>query len=187
MPQPRLVEADRIPPQPWRNGGGATRELYAWPPQGDWRLRVSLADIERDGPFSAFPGVRRHFAVLEGAGVELQFDGRWQRQTRDMPPLAFDGALAPDCRLVAGATRDLNLMCRGMAGEMLPAEVGACPRRDWPRRALFCGGVASLRVGTETLSLAPRSLLLELPADAELLAGEQAYWIVWDEAPLSPS
>ena len=185
--QPTLVEADRIPPQPWRNGGGATRELFVWPPQGDWRLRISLADIERDGPFSAFLGVQRHFAVLEGAGVELQFDGRWQRQTRDAPPLAFDGAQAPDCRLIDGATRDLNLMCRGLHGTLLSAAAGSAPPRDGPRRALFCGGAATLRLGTETLSLSPRSLLLDLPADAELLDGDPAFWIVWDEAALSPS
>ena len=60
------------PPQPWRNGGGVTRELLAWPQAADWRLRVSVADIERDGPFSPFPGVDRWFAVIEGDGVELR-------------------------------------------------------------------------------------------------------------------
>ena len=60
------------PPQPWRNGGGVTRELLAWPDGGDWRVRVSVADIDADGPFSAFPGVERWFAVLEGAGVALR-------------------------------------------------------------------------------------------------------------------
>ena len=113
--QPTLVEADRIPPQPWRNGGGATRELFVWPPQGDWRLRISLADIERDGPFSAFPGVQRHFAVVEGAGVVLTLAGRTHTVTAGGDPIAFDGALAPGCRLVDGPTRDLNLMLQGGA------------------------------------------------------------------------
>jgi environmental stress-induced protein Ves len=34
-------------------------------------VRLSVADIERDGPFSAFAGLIRWFAVLSGAGVLL--------------------------------------------------------------------------------------------------------------------
>ena len=52
---------------PWRNGGGVTRELLrlaARPATGS--VRVSVADIEADGPFSPFPGVERWFAVLRG-------------------------------------------------------------------------------------------------------------------------
>ena len=58
-------------PQAWRNGGGSTRELLAWPAGADWRVRVSVAEIGADGPFSAFDGVERWFAVLSGAGVVL--------------------------------------------------------------------------------------------------------------------
>ena len=67
----RLVDLAATAPQPWRNGGGLTRELLAWPGSGDWVLRVSVADIEADGPFSAFPGIDRWFTVLSGAGVRL--------------------------------------------------------------------------------------------------------------------
>jgi environmental stress-induced protein Ves len=41
---------------PWKNGGGVTRELLAWPGGGDWQVRISVAEIEADGPFSSFPG-----------------------------------------------------------------------------------------------------------------------------------
>ena len=44
-----------VPAQAWRNGGGTMRELLAWPDASDWQLRVSVAEIEADGPFSAFP------------------------------------------------------------------------------------------------------------------------------------
>jgi environmental stress-induced protein Ves len=50
--------------QTWRNGGGSTRELLAWPEATDWQARISVAEITRDGPFSAFAGVQRWFAVL---------------------------------------------------------------------------------------------------------------------------
>ena len=62
----RLVPGERVAAR-WRNGGGRTRELLAWPDAADWKVRVSVADVESDGPFSAFPGVQRWFAVLEGA------------------------------------------------------------------------------------------------------------------------
>lgn len=116
---PHLVELSKSTPQPWRNGGGVTRELLAWPPGSgaDWLVRVSVADIDRDGPFSPFPGVQRCFAVLEGAGVVLDFAGLEQPMTTLSAPLNFNGAAAPACRLVDGPTRDLNLMGQHSAGE----------------------------------------------------------------------
>jgi environmental stress-induced protein Ves len=52
----KTVRLADCPFVPWRNGGGRTRELLAWPSAEDWQLRVSVAEIEADGPFSAFPG-----------------------------------------------------------------------------------------------------------------------------------
>ena len=112
----RILRIDDAPAQPWKNGGGVTRELLVWPAGGDWQWRVSVADIEADGPFSAFPGVERWFTVLKGAGVELTVDGQAHRLTRASPPLRFDGGAATHCRLLDGPTRDLNLMLRGARG-----------------------------------------------------------------------
>mgnify|MGYP000415291841 CR=1 FL=1 len=47
-----VVAVERMAPQPWRNGGGFTRELLAWPSADDWQLRISVAEIARDGAFS---------------------------------------------------------------------------------------------------------------------------------------
>lgn len=105
-----LVTLDEVKPTPWRNGGGVTRELLAWPQSGEWKLRISIADVTADGPFSAFPGIERWFAVLEGEGVALAIGGGTQRLTPRSPPLCFDGGLQADCRLLGGATRDFNLM-----------------------------------------------------------------------------
>ena len=110
----KLVTLDLIAPQPWKNGGGSTRELLAWPGTADWQLRVSVADIAQDGPFSPYPGVERWFAVLEGAGVRLAWPGGHERRlTPRDPALRFAGEPAPHCHLLAGPTRDLNLMLRG--------------------------------------------------------------------------
>ena len=80
-----IVDPARIAKTPWKNGGGVTRELLTWPVADDWRVRVSIADVERDGRFSSFPGVRRWFAVLEGEGVRLRIGSStmcWMRSPR---------------------------------------------------------------------------------------------------------
>ena len=132
---PNLVTVADTPPQPWRNGGGSTRELLAWPSPQDWRLRLSVADIDADGPFSIFDGVQRWFAVLQGAGVALTIDGLLHRQCLEDPPLHFDGAARTDCRLLDGPTRDLNLMLRGGPGGLLPAR----PGQAWQPPGSVCG------------------------------------------------
>jgi environmental stress-induced protein Ves len=119
----RLVAASDVAPQPWKNGGGVTRELLRLPCAAgladDWGLRISVADIDADGPFSPFPGITRWFAVIAGAGVRLSWPGRAPLALRrDEPPLRFDGADAPDCHLIAGATRDLNVMVRADWGHV---------------------------------------------------------------------
>lgn len=158
-----VVELASIAPQPWRNGGGVTRELLAWPPGSgaDWQLRVSVADIERDGPFSAYPGVQRCFAVLEGAGVILRFGGAEHTLHGASPPLAFDGAAAPCCRLVGGPTRDLNLMVQAASGRAAMSTVGAAPEAAGPARwrGLYTAQALQLVVGAgRPLALRPHSL-----------------------------
>lgn len=109
------VEIDAIAPQPWRNGGGLTREVAAWPPGAaafDWR--VSVAEIDADGPFSGFPGLSRHIALLRGAGLRLRDGAGGPEHRLDAlgALFAFDGASAVRATLPGGPVRVLNLMCR---------------------------------------------------------------------------
>jgi environmental stress-induced protein Ves len=131
-----IIEVDAVPPQPWKNGGGWTRELLRWPAAGNWRLRISLADIEADGPFSAFPGVTRWFAVLEGEGVALEFAGTRRELRPGDAPIRFEGAAAPRCTLLRGPTRDINLMLAGVDGALLAARAGD-PAPRWSAVAFF--------------------------------------------------
>lgn len=104
------------PRRPWKNGGGETRELAVAPPGAgldDFDWRISCAQVASGGPFSAFPGVDRSLAVLEGAGLRLDFaGGEAHALTADCAPLAFAGERAVEATLPAGPVGDFNLMTR---------------------------------------------------------------------------
>ena len=171
-----------VPPQAWRNGGGQTRELLGWPAGADWRLRISLADIESDGPFSAFPGVQRWFAVIEGAGVVLALAAGERRLTAASDPLCFDGADAPGCRLIDGPTRDLNLMLRGGArGRMIRVVNDSDWHEPWPWRACFTSGAARWSGGAgRGVDLGPNTLLGGVgSAPCRLVAADPAAPMFW--------
>lgn len=97
----------------WRNGGGWTREILREPSQGDWQWRASVAEVGRDGPFSAFPGCDREIVLLAGQGMTLVFDdGRTHALVPPHGRLRFPGEHAPHARLVEGPTVDFNLIWR---------------------------------------------------------------------------
>lgn len=109
-----LRAADRIA-TPWKNGGGVTREVAAFPPGADldaFEWRISLAEIEADGPFSTFPGVDRVLTVIQGAGLLLTVDDRMLALDAASPPLTFPGEVQVTARLTDGAIGDLNVMVR---------------------------------------------------------------------------
>jgi len=134
-----LRAADRIA-TPWKNGGGVTREVAAWPPGADlggfeWRIslaeiaadgpfsppgadldgfewRISLAEIAADGPFSTFPGVDRVLTVIQGEGLLLTVDDRMLALDAASPPLDFPGEARVAARLTDGPISDLNVMVR---------------------------------------------------------------------------
>ena len=70
----QVVRLEDVFATPWRNGGGVTRELAAWPQAADWTWRMSVAEVGQSGAFSIFDGVDRWFAVLAGSGVQLMVD-----------------------------------------------------------------------------------------------------------------
>jgi len=156
--EPRIVTLASCGPQPWRNGGGTTRELLAGPDAPAWQWRLSVADIATDGSFSAYPGVTRWFAVIEGEGVTLALPAGPRTLRPGDAPLAFDGADAPDCRLLAGPTRDLNLMLRGVGGRMEKATAGTAWRPAAHRAGLYARVAGTLHVGDARWALPAASL-----------------------------
>jgi len=109
-----LRAADRVA-TPWKNGGGVTREVAAWPPGSgfdDFQWRVSMAEVRSDGPFSVFPDVDRILAVLEGRlALAVAAFGEFDL-TPAGPPAAFPGDAATTGRVLDGPVLDLNLMSR---------------------------------------------------------------------------
>ena len=102
---------------PWRNGLGWTTELLVQPAQAtlengfDWRC--SIAEIDSDCDFSAFPGYDRLLMLLAGDGIELSGSGFEQQTLRERGRVAaFAGEAAPHCRVIGGPSRDFNLMLR---------------------------------------------------------------------------
>lgn len=107
-----VISVDAVSPTAWRNGGGTSRELVAWPNPVDWTWRMSVAEVAKSGPFSQFEGVQRWFAVVSGAGVALQTGGLLHTLGSSSQPICFDGAADTHCALIDGATQDFNLMVR---------------------------------------------------------------------------
>lgn len=115
----------------WRNDGGWTTEIArgrvdassAHDDDFDWRL--SIADIESDGPFSPFPGMDRDLVLIAGTGIELDIDEAAPlRLDRRFQQVRFAGEQRVNCRLLAGPTRDFNVIVRRGA---LVAETVARP------------------------------------------------------------
>jgi len=139
----KVIRFEDVAGRPWRNGGGITRELLTGPSAGAWAWRVSVADIERDAPFSLWAGVQRWFVPIEGGSVELRVDGLPHSVELGGEPLAFEGNALTTCRLIAGPTRDLNLMLRGAAGSLRRA----FEAQDWAPDSAQCG-LFTARAGT---------------------------------------
>ncbi|RZU02237.1 HutD family protein [Rivibacter subsaxonicus] len=173
----QFVRLADVAPTPWRNGGGSTRELLAWPNAERWALRLSVAEIERDGPFSSFHGIDRWFAVIDGAGVELRFGSadRIRSVRRGDEVLQFDGGIAPACRLLDGPTQDLNLMlARGRGGlqRLQPSEPLLLRA---PLKAVYVADAAVLhRAGAAPQPLVAGSLAWSDAAAGELWTIEAA-------------
>lgn len=118
------IPANEYRRERWRNQFGWTREIVRMSRQNeagldrpipgeDWDWRLSIAEIERDAPFSAFPGIDRELVLLSGNGLRLRFDDGEVHEL--LPPhdkLRFAGERAVQGELLDGLTLDFNLMWR---------------------------------------------------------------------------
>jgi len=115
MMKARVIRNEDLVRVPWKNDGGTTAELAAFPEGAGFETfgwRVSMADVASDGPFSAFPGIDRTLVLVEGEGIELDVEGVTYRLDRTSPKLSFSGDDMTTGRLLSGPIRDLNVMTR---------------------------------------------------------------------------
>ncbi|MBV9520479.1 MAG: HutD family protein [Hyphomicrobiales bacterium] len=112
----KILRAGQHRRMPWKNGGGETTEIMAFPEgsgldQFGWRL--SMARVASDGPFSHFPEVDRTLCVIEGEGLALAVASQAEIVlTQASAPFCFPGDVAVTSRLVKGPITDLNVMSR---------------------------------------------------------------------------
>lgn len=122
-----LIRGADLVAAPWKNGGGVTREVGAFPEGAGldaFTWRVSIADVAQAGPFSCFAGIDRTLVLLSGAGMLLDETDdtgahavKTHALTQPLDIARFAGEARIDARLVDGATRDFNLMVRRGAAE----------------------------------------------------------------------
>lgn len=152
----------------WKNGAGWTSEILKVHGSddrdtNDWDWRLSVAEIETDAAFSAFPGVERELVLLSGNGLRLRFDDGQAHEL--LPPhdkLRFAGERTAFGELIDGPTRDFNLMwkrdrCsaqlwhRPLVGTMVlfvdPAETWAVHMLAGQARFADDSGLGSMQMG----------------------------------------
>lgn len=111
----RLLRDGTYDRKPWKNGGGITEDVWLFPEgasHDDFDIRLSLAEISQDGPFSSFPGIDRTITLVGGDPFVLEFDDGTRRRMTLLDPFSFDGALTPVSRLDDAPSRDFNVMTR---------------------------------------------------------------------------
>ena len=132
---------------PWANGGGTSHEIARFPASGDFDWRISLADVEADGPFSVMPGIDRILVLTAGTAVILSTD-REHRRIGELEPFAFPGETPFTCTLTSGPVRDLNVMTRRgrVSAEVTVVRTGAIevPPRPATTLAVVLSGTAAI-------------------------------------------
>ena len=98
-----------------------------------------------------------------------------------------DGAQAPGCSLLAGPTRDLNLMCRDGACSMRRVEPEVAWAQGFAARGLFCAVAGRWTDGQQCCELQADTLLWStdanaagwsfVPAAASPDGGTAAWWL----------
>ena len=181
----RHLPASGFRRSPWKNGGGETTEIAAFPEGAgldDFRWRISMAKVAVPGPFSIFPGIDRTLCVLTGEAITLAFEGRASvRLDRASAPYGFPADIAVSGEVSGAGITDLNVMSR---------------RGHWRHLVERLSGTGSLTANEGLLVLVARrgdwlvngtalpagdSAILEAPGRVELAVsgGEAELYAVW--------
>jgi hypothetical protein len=148
-----IIRFAELRSEPWRNGGGVTRELASHPKaasaqDGAWDWRVSIADVTKAGDFSAFPGMERVLTVVDGELLLLTVDGA-EHPLEKYRPFRFSGDAAANGALPTGDIRDLNVITRAGSFKGFTSIIELSKKRAHP---VFAGQLAVLLQGQATVS-----------------------------------
>ena len=112
----------------WRNGRGSTLEIAREPVGGaEFAWRLSLADIEHNGDFSAYPGYRRAIVLIAGNRLRLRFKGHGHCLLDPAKRGArFEGDWKTSCSVPEGPCTDLSLIV-GRGSGTRPASIVRAP------------------------------------------------------------
>ncbi|MGR0160281.1 HutD/Ves family protein [Paenarthrobacter nitroguajacolicus] len=148
-----IIRFADIHPEPWRNGGGVTRELASHPKaasaqDGAWDWRVSIADVSKAGEFSTFPDMERVITIIDGELLLLTVDGA-EHPLEKYRPFRFSGEAASSATLPTGDVRDLNVIARAGAFKGYTSIVEISKKRAHP---VFEGQLAVLLEGKATVA-----------------------------------
>lgn len=152
-----IIRFAELRPEPWRNGGGVTRELASHPKaasaqDGAWDWRVSIADVGSAGDFSTFPGMERVLTVIDGELLLLTVDGE-EHPLEKYRPFRFSGEAASASALPTGDIRDLNVIARAGEFKGYTSIIELSKKRAHPvfegQLAVLLEGKASVTPGAE--------------------------------------
>jgi environmental stress-induced protein Ves len=111
----RIIRHADCRAMPWKNGGGVTTEIMAWPPAAgldDFDWRISMAQVAAGGPFSVFAGIDRTLTVLAGTMRLATGDAEPVTLSPQSQPYVFPGDVGTEAVLVDGPVLDFNVMTR---------------------------------------------------------------------------
>lgn len=156
-----IIRYAELKAHPWRNGGGVTREVARHPrtpsvqtapqntaPDNAWDWRVSIAEVSKAGPFSAFAGMDRVLTVIDGDLLLLSVDGA-EHPLEKYRPFRFSGDADSAGALPTGDIRDLNVITRNGAFKGYTSIIELSKKRAHP---VFEGQFAILLQGQGTVS-----------------------------------
>lgn len=163
---------------PWANGRGTTVELLREDGPEGLALRLSMATVSEDGPFSALPGIDRVLVLIDGPGFHLRVDGA-ERPVGLLEPVRFSGDSQVAATGVTGPSRDFNVMTQ--RGGATPRVSVLRPGGRHTGARLFAFALAAAEIalpeGPQTLG---RHDLVETTGDIALTGGGPALVIALD-------
>ncbi|MFD5276030.1 HutD family protein [Pseudarthrobacter sp. NPDC058362] len=176
-----IIRYSDLKAEPWRNGGGVTREIargvagnsIVGTPAADsagWDWRVSIAEVGKAGGFSAFPGMERVLTVIDGELFLLTVDGA-EHPLEKYRPFRFPGDAPASGALPTGDIRDLNVITRAGVFKGYTSIIELSKKRAHP---VFAGQFGILLQGEATVTHGGEGDSAEALSRYDAVAGSDA-------------